>query len=128
MTHYRRDDESPSEYADRVERCEARAGWYFADATKAQKATYDRAMSDLRGLSAPRYDRAREAARAAFTASTKAASELCDLTLTELLTDGEVSEETNARWDALAADQPTIFFLENIFVPLDWSPRKQGVA
>jgi hypothetical protein len=101
-TTFRRDDESPFEYAERVERCEAVAGRWFADATKPQTAAYNRAMADLRGLSAPRYDRAREAAKAAFTASTKAASKLCDLTLAELMTAGEVSEELSYRWDELA--------------------------
>jgi hypothetical protein len=99
---FRRDDESPTEYAERLERCEAQAGWYFAGATKPQTAAYNRAMADLRGLSAPKYDRAREAAKAVFTASTKAASELCDLTLAELMTAGEVSEELSYRWDELA--------------------------
>jgi hypothetical protein len=102
MTNFRRDDESPSEYADRVERAETCAGRCFADATKAQAAIYQRAMADLRGLIAPRYDRARQAAKAAFKASTTAASELSEETLRELLTDGEVSEALNNRWDLLA--------------------------
>lgn len=102
MTHYRRDDESNSEFAERLERCEAEAGWYFANATKPQKAACDRAMADLRGLDAPRYDRAREAAERQWKATTAAAAELCELTLAELMDRGEVSEALSYRWDQLA--------------------------
>ena len=97
--HYSPDDFS--EARERFERCEEEAGWYFARATKTQAAAFHRAMSDLRGLSAPRYDRAREAAKTAWDASTGAARELCELTLQELMLTGEVSEELSYRWDLL---------------------------
>lgn len=85
----------------RFERCEETAGWYFANATKTQAAAFHRAMADLKGLSAPRYDRARDAAKAAFEASTKAASELCEETVRELMQTGDVSEALSYRWDEL---------------------------
>jgi|SRR5579863_5101612 len=91
-----------SEAREKLERCEALAGRYFAEATKAQTATFHRAMSDLRGLQGPRYDRAREAAKAAFEASTAQASELCDETIRELMLTGEISESLSYRWDELA--------------------------
>lgn len=105
MTNFRRQDESPSEYDERVERCEASAGWYFADATKAQKSAFDQAMSDLRGLDAPRYDRARKAADQDWHVSTTAARELYEATRIELLTTGEVSEAMSYRWDELAVSR-----------------------
>lgn len=91
-----------SEERARFERCEEKAGEWFAAATVEQAATFHRAMSDLRGLSAPRYDRAREAAKAAFDRSTSDARELCELTMQELMTTGEVSEALSYRWDELA--------------------------
>lgn len=91
-----------SEMRERFERCEEQAGKLFADATKPQAATFHRAMADLRGLSAPRYDRAREAAKAVFDRSTTAARELCEVTMRDLMLTGEVSQETYAKWDDLA--------------------------
>lgn len=91
-----------SEARERFERCEERAGKLFADATKAQTAVYHRALSDLRGLSAPRYDRARDAAKAVFDASTAAARELCEQSIKDLMLTGEISESLSYRWDELA--------------------------
>lgn len=99
--HWRR-FESDAEHAERVEAAEAEAGRYFDEVTKAQKAAYTLAMSDLRGLSGPRYDRARAAARAAWEASTEQARELFYITADEVMRDGEVSEATAALWDALS--------------------------
>lgn len=90
-----------SEARERFERCEERAGKLFADATKAQTAVYHRALSDLRGLSAPRYDRARDAAKAVFDRSTAGARELCEETVRELMALGEMSEATSYRWDEI---------------------------
>jgi hypothetical protein len=102
MSNFRRDDESPSEYAERLELAEVHAGRYFADATKDQKAAFDQAMSDLRGLDAPRYDRARHWANVAWVIRTTAARELYEETVLELLATGEVSEAMSYRWDELA--------------------------
>jgi hypothetical protein len=97
--HYAPDDFS--EERERFERCEEQAGAWFASATVTQTAIWHRALSDLRGLSAPRYDRAREAANAEFHRTTAAARELCDLTVQELMTTGEISEALSYRWDEL---------------------------
>lgn len=101
--NFRRDDESPSEYADRVERNEARAGWYFTDATKAQLAVFNDRMAVAAAYKgAPKWDRFRLAAHREFKRTTQAAAELCDLTFAELMTAGEVSEALSYRWDELA--------------------------
>lgn len=97
--HYAPDDFS--EQRERFERCELEAGRQFADATKAQKAIRDRALADLKGLSAPRYDRARAAVEAAFAAATATAAELCEASMKDLMTLGEISPQTWAGWDAL---------------------------
>ena len=99
--HWRR-FESNAEHDERVEAADAEAGRYFDDATKVQKAAYTLAISDLRGLSGPRYERARADARAAWDASTEQARELFYITADEIMRDGEVSEETGALWDALS--------------------------
>lgn len=91
-----------SEARERFERCEEEAGRLFADATKAQTALFNRTMADLKGLSAPRYDRAREAAKAEFNRSTTDARELCEASMKDLMLTGEISQETWAGWDALA--------------------------
>jgi hypothetical protein len=96
-----REFETSLEHEQRVEAAEETAGRYFDHATAGQKAIYVRAIQDLSGLHAPRYDRAREAANAAWYASTSEARKLFEATLEELMRDGEVSEETSALWDAL---------------------------
>ena len=90
-----------SEQQQRFEACEAEAGAAFAAATVIQSSVFQMTMSDLRGLSGPRYDRAREEARAVFARTTVEAAELCDLTVQELMQTGEISEELSYRWDQL---------------------------
>jgi hypothetical protein len=102
LNHWRR-FESSQDHAERVERAEQSAGWYFEQATKRQKAAHDLAMADLRGLDAPRYDRARAAAKAVWHRSTEEARDLYHLTCDEIMRDGEMSETTGAEWDALCA-------------------------
>lgn len=97
--HFQPDDFS--EDRARFERCEEKAGKLFAAATVAQTATFHAAMRDLRGLSAPRYDRARNAAKTAFDRSTAEARKLCEQSMKDLMTLGEISPETWAGWDAL---------------------------
>lgn len=102
--NFRRDDESPSEYTERVERCETVAGRYFTGSTKAQLATYNDRMAVAAAYKgAPKWDRFRLAAQREFKRTTADAAELCDLTFAELMTAGEVSEALSARWDALDA-------------------------
>ena len=98
---YWRQYEHPVDHAWRVEAAEAEAGSFFAIATKGQKAVYDATMSDLRGLYAPKYDRAREAAKAVWEASTTGARALYEISFEEILRDGELSEATAALWEAL---------------------------
>jgi hypothetical protein len=97
--HYAAPDHS--EAKERFARCEERAGALFAAATVAQTTVFHAAMSDLRGLSAPRYDRSRDAAKAAFERSTEAARELCEITMQELMTAGEISDATYDAWELL---------------------------
>lgn len=97
--HYAPDDFS--EERERLGRCEVEAGRWFADATKDQQATYDLAMAGLRGLDAPRYDRARNAAQRVWHTSTAPARALYEETVRELMATGEVSEALADRWEAL---------------------------
>jgi hypothetical protein len=97
--------ETSEDHAGRVERAEQTADWYFAEATKRQAAAHRRAMADLRGLVAPRYDRARAAAQAAFHHSTEEARDLCIRTCDEIMRDGDMSEATGSEWDALCAKE-----------------------
>lgn len=100
---FRRNDESPSEYAERVERAEAEAGSWFSCATKDQAATYNDRMAVAAAYKgAPKWERFREAAKREFERTTLAAAELCNLTFAELMTAGEVSEDLQDRWELLA--------------------------
>jgi hypothetical protein len=102
-TYFRRDDESPSEYAEREERAMIQAGRWFDGSTKPQAARYAERMAVAAAYrGAPRWDREREAAKKEFAETTKAAAELSDLTFAELMTAGEVSEALSYRWDELA--------------------------
>jgi hypothetical protein len=103
MTNFRRDDESPSEYAERTERAEGLSGWYFTDATKEQLARFNDRMAVAAAYKgAPKWDRFRLAAQREFKRTTQAAAELCNLTFAELMATGEVSEALSYRWDELA--------------------------
>lgn len=97
--------ETDADHAARVESAEDQAGWFFAQATKPQRAAYNEAMAGLRLLSGPRYERMREAAKARWTRSTVEASDLFFRTADCLMRDGEVSEALSAEWDALCAKQ-----------------------
>lgn len=90
-----------SEQRERLERCEQEAGKHFAAATKTQTAAYNLAMSDLRGLTGSRYERAREAAKAAWEASTADASAAYHASLQDLMLTGEISEASWALWDQI---------------------------
>lgn len=98
-----RDHESNEDHADRVERAEHSAGWYFQQATTRQKAAYNRAMADLRGLDAPRYLRARQALSATWARDTTEASDLYTVTCDAIMKHGEVPEELSSEWDSLLA-------------------------
>jgi hypothetical protein len=95
--------ESQAEHDERVERAEHEAQWFFQQATVRQKAAWDRAMADLRGLDAPRYDRARAAANAAWARDTAEAADLLTITCDAIMVHGECPEEISNLWDELEA-------------------------
>jgi hypothetical protein len=86
---------------DRVEQAEISAGWYFEQATKRQKAEFDASMQSLLGCTGPKWDRARDAARAKWTADTAEARKLFDASVEEFLSTGELSEALDGQWTAL---------------------------
>lgn len=85
----------------RVREAEREAGWYFDQATKHQKAEFDATMHGLLGMRGPRWDRARDSARAQWQAATGEARKLLDATVECLLATGEVSGELDEQWTAL---------------------------
>lgn len=93
--------EAAEDLAGRVARAEEEAGRYFRDATKAMQAEYDAAMRDLLGMTGPRWDRARAAARAKWDADTAPAKALFDRTVECLLESGEVSDDLDYEWTRL---------------------------
>lgn len=99
-----RQHESYADHAERVARCTEAATWYFNAATKPQREAYRRAMEDLRGLYSPKAHRAREAAEAAWYASTERARELLERTFEDFMRDGEIAESTSDLWDELAVE------------------------
>lgn len=100
------DANSAADQDDRVSKANEEAGWYFALATKEQKAEYDATMRGLLGMVGPKWTRARDEAKAKFYADTAAARELCDRTVECLLEHGEVSEALSEEWDALIERAP----------------------
>ena len=100
---YWRQYETPVEHQIRADAAETTAGWYFDQATTAQKAAYLRTVADLTGLQTPRAERAREVAKTVWFASTAGARDLFETTFEDLMRDGEVSEETSVLWDSLPA-------------------------
>jgi hypothetical protein len=108
MSYYARnhlqDDWSTEAMADtqaRVRDAEREAAWYFDRATWPQKAEFDETTHSLLGMTGPRADRARDAARTSWRQSTTAARTLLDRTVECLLETGEVSEELDALWTTL---------------------------
>jgi hypothetical protein len=106
MTHYRRDDESNSEFAERVETAQAHASRWFADLTKPQGARFNNRMAVAAAYKgAPRWDRAREAALREFKETTAEAAQVSDMVQRDMLTDGEISEATSYAFDECAVQQ-----------------------
>lgn len=93
--------EAAEDVAGRVACAEEEAGRYFRDATKAMQAEYDATMRDLLGMTGPRWDRARAAARAKWDADTAPAKALFDRTVECLLETGEVSDALDYEWTRL---------------------------
>ncbi|WP_315792331.1 MULTISPECIES: hypothetical protein [unclassified Bradyrhizobium] len=86
---------------DRTDAALRNAVWYFDQATKGQKQAYLRAINQLADNYSPHANRVRDAALAAWNASTAAAAKLYDETFDEIIRTGAVSAETTARWSAL---------------------------
>lgn len=103
--HWRR-GETNTEHQERVETAEKDARWYFEQATKPQQAAAleAKAVADAYA-GTPRYKREITKINRAWAAATAEAWALRELTGEEILRDGEVSEETSAKWDALIAAQ-----------------------
>lgn len=93
--------ESDAEHALRVESAEEHANDLFRQATVDQSATYHSVLADIRHLSGPRYDRAREAAKRVWRESTQEARNLFNSTADALMATGEVSEELDREWTRL---------------------------
>jgi hypothetical protein len=108
MSYYARnhllDDWASHEIADtqaRVREGERKAGWYFDQATKHQKAEFDATLLGLLGMTGPRWDRARDSAKAQWQAATVEARRLLEATVECLMQTGEVSGELDDAWTAL---------------------------
>ncbi|BEV43975.1 hypothetical protein [Afipia carboxidovorans] len=87
----------------RVARAEDEAGLLFDVSTKDARAEFDAAMASLLGVTGPRWNRARDAAKAKFAADTAPARRLYDRTVEYLIDHSEISEELSDAWDALGA-------------------------
>lgn len=90
-----------AEEASRVEAAENEASFHFNRATAKAQAEYEATSRDLLGMKGPKWDKARDAAREKFKAETAEAKALLEHTIQEILNDGEMSEATDAAWDAL---------------------------
>ena len=109
-TDWRKDyslaDETDLEHADRVASAEHKANEYFAAATAPQFQLWRDTISVIEPYrGSPRWARLRDQAKATFEKTTREAHELYEFTAEEIMRDGEVSEATSARWDALTASQ-----------------------
>lgn len=98
--------EAAEDRANRVARAEEEAAIYLNVAIKDARAEFDAAMASLLGVTGPRWNRARDAAKAKFAADTAPARRLYDLTVDCILEHGEISEELSAAWDALKPADP----------------------
>jgi hypothetical protein len=108
MSHYARnhlqDDwaaHSAAEMQLRIREAETTAGWYFDQATRPDKAEFDAALHTLLGVTGPRANRARDAAKAHWQEATREARSLLDATVACLLRGGEVSAELDEAWTTL---------------------------
>jgi hypothetical protein len=105
--HDWRRGETNAEHQERVEAAEKEARWYFEQATKPQHAAALEAKADAY-RDTPRYAREIKKINAAWSAATADAWALREFTAEEILRDGEVSEATSERWDALIAKQAPV--------------------
>ena len=95
--------EAAEDRANRVARAEEEAAIYLNVAKAEAQAEFDATMASLLGVTGPRWNRARDAAKAKFAADTAPARRLYDLTVDCILEHGKVSEELADAWNALGA-------------------------
>lgn len=95
--------ETRADWEAAVARAYSESGDWFAYATKPQKAAHTAALADLYGDHFPRANRARDAAKAAFYASTDDAAQLCLLAFEDHLRDGEIHPDTAEAFELLTA-------------------------
>ncbi len=106
MSNYRRHDESPSEYAERLERAEAEASRWFNDLTKPQTARFNDRMAVAAAYKgAPRWDREKAFAEREFHETTPEARRVCELVFQDMMTLSEVSEATSYAFDEVCVAQ-----------------------
>jgi multidrug resistance efflux pump len=97
---YRRHDESPTDYTERLERAEAEASRWFNDLAAAQIAIFNGRMATAREFKGvPRWDRVREAAKREFKRTTVDASRVAEMVRADMMTAGEISEATSYAFD-----------------------------
>jgi len=95
--------EAAEDRANRVARAEEEAAIYLNVAIEDARAEFDAAMASLLGVTGPRWNRARDAAKAKFRVGTAPARRLYDRTVEYLIDHSEISEELSDAWDALGA-------------------------
>jgi hypothetical protein len=96
----RRHDESPSEFAERMERAEAEASRWFNDLASAQIERHRDRMEVARAYKgAPRWDREKAAADREFAETTTDASRVAGMVMSDMLEFGEITEATSYAFD-----------------------------
>ena len=95
-------DADRSELALRIEQCEAEAQASFKQATKEALADFHRTVAHIPDPQhSPRWQRAKDAAKAKYETVSKPALELQERTFHELMATGEISEGLDFEWTML---------------------------
>ena len=103
---YRRHDESPTDYTERLERAEAEASRWFNDLAAQQSAIFNERKATAREFKGvPRWDRVREAAKGEFERTTVEASRVAEMVRADMMTAGEISETTSYAFDEAMVSQ-----------------------
>lgn len=113
-SHWRK-YESDDEHAERVERCTKIANEYFAPAVASALDACHQTLRDIDPYKdSPRWRRMKEAAESKYREDTAPAYELFLDTFDELMRDGEISEATGDKWDALERNRADSKQLEEV--------------
>ena len=100
MSNDRHHHESPPEFAERQERAETEASRWFNALTTEQLAIFNERMAVAAAYKgAPKWDRARDAAKREFERTTAAASHVAALVVADMMATGEISEATSYAYD-----------------------------